>query len=82
VVEAEGDDIVVEIAEGVTVHMTRKGIAAVLPPEEEEDEEAEGDVVDADEAEEPEEADEALVTAGEAAVTSDAEGDAAAGERR
>lgn len=33
--EAEGDDIVVEIADGVTVHMTRRGIAAVLPPEEE-----------------------------------------------
>ena len=82
VVEAEGDDIVVEIAENVTVHMTRKGIAAVLPPEEEEEEEAEGDVVDADEAEEPEEADEALVTTGEAAVTSDVEGDAAASERR
>ena len=31
--EVEGDDIVVEIANGVTVHMTRRGIAAVLPPE-------------------------------------------------
>ena len=30
--EAEGDDIVVEIADGVIVHMTRRGIAAVLPP--------------------------------------------------
>jgi preprotein translocase subunit YajC len=45
--EAEGDDIVVEIAEGVTVHMTRRGIAAVLPPEEEEEEE------DAEEPDEP-----------------------------
>ena len=27
--QAEGDDIVVEIASGVTVHMTRRGIAAV-----------------------------------------------------
>ena len=36
--EAEGDDIVVEIANGVTVHMTRRGIAAVLPPESDEDE--------------------------------------------
>ena len=35
--EVEGDDIVVEIASGVTVHMTRRGIAAVLPPEDEED---------------------------------------------
>ena len=33
--ETEGDDIVVEIANGVTVHMTRRGIAAVLPPEDE-----------------------------------------------
>ena len=32
----EGNDIVVEIADGLTVHMTRRGIAAVLPPEEEE----------------------------------------------
>ena len=77
-----GDDIVVEIAENVTVHMTRKGIAAVLPPEEEDEEEAEGDVVDSDEAEELVENDEALVTTGEAAVTSDVEGDAAASERR
>jgi preprotein translocase subunit YajC len=42
--QAEGDDIVVEIAQGVTVHMTRRGIAAVLPPEDEEvDEEAENE---------------------------------------
>jgi preprotein translocase subunit YajC len=41
VVEADGDDIVVELAEGMNVHMTRRGIAAVLPPEEEEDEEGE-----------------------------------------
>lgn len=31
--EAEGDDIVVDIADGLSVHMTRRGIAAVLPPE-------------------------------------------------
>ncbi len=36
--EAEGDDIVVEIADGLSVHMTRRGIAAVLPPEEPETE--------------------------------------------
>jgi preprotein translocase subunit YajC len=35
ITEVDGDDIVVEIAEGVSVHMTRRGIAAVLPPEEE-----------------------------------------------
>lgn len=35
ITEAEGDDLVVEIADGLSVHMTRRGIAAVLPPEEE-----------------------------------------------
>ncbi len=56
--EAEGDDIVVEIASDVTVHMTRRGIAAVLPPEaedeleelvEEIDEADEDDVTDGEE---------------------------------
>jgi preprotein translocase subunit YajC len=58
ITEAEGDDVVVEIARDVTVHMTRRGIAAVLPPEEEEEEE------DEDEPEEDEElgdVDDALV---------------------
>ena len=45
--ETEGDDIVVEIASGVTVHMTRRGIAAVLPPENDEDEADDEDDVDA-----------------------------------
>ena len=44
--ETEGDDIVVEIANGVTVHMTRRGIAAVLPPEDEENEDDETDELD------------------------------------
>jgi preprotein translocase subunit YajC len=49
--EVEGDDIVVEIASGVSVHMTRRGIAAVLPPEDEEvvgedDELGEGEMQD------------------------------------
>lgn len=35
ITQAEGDDLVVEIADGLSVHMTRRGIAAVLPPEEE-----------------------------------------------
>ena len=39
ITEVEGDDVVVEIAQGMHVHMTRRGIAAVLPPEEDEDEE-------------------------------------------
>jgi preprotein translocase subunit YajC len=35
VVEAvDGDDLVIEIADGVAVHVTRRGIAAVVPPEE------------------------------------------------
>ncbi|HUG64432.1 MAG TPA: preprotein translocase subunit YajC [Gaiellaceae bacterium] len=66
--EVEGDDIVVEIASGVTVHMTRRGIAAVLPPEGEEDEEDTEEVVDEDD--EAEEADEAPVTDDEEAVRS------------
>ena len=42
--EVEGDDIVVEIANGVSVHMTRRGIAAVLPPEVEEEEDEDTEV--------------------------------------
>jgi preprotein translocase subunit YajC len=38
IVAAEGDDIEVEIANGITVHMTRQGITAVLPPDEEDEE--------------------------------------------
>ena len=72
--EVEGDDIVVEIANGVTVHMTRRGIAAVLPPDAE-DEDAEADELDV-----VDEADEALVTEDEEVVTS-AVGDASAGEK-
>ncbi|HUF01992.1 MAG TPA: preprotein translocase subunit YajC [Gaiellaceae bacterium] len=37
IAQADGDDIVVDIADGLSVHMTRRGIAAVLPPEDEED---------------------------------------------
>jgi preprotein translocase subunit YajC len=72
--EVEGDDIVVEIASGVTVHMTRRGIAAVLPPEDEEDEEVE-------ELEDAEEQDESAVTDGEEAVSA-AAGDVSPGEDR
>jgi preprotein translocase subunit YajC len=45
VTRAEGDDLVVEIADGLSVHMTRRGIAAVLPPEEDE---IEDETVDAE----------------------------------
>ena len=62
--EVEGDDIVVEIASGVTVHMTRRGIAAVLPPEDEADDVVEGELEDA---ESLDEADEDAVTDGEEA---------------
>jgi preprotein translocase subunit YajC len=36
ITHADGDDLVVENADGVEVHMTRRGIAAILPPEDEE----------------------------------------------
>ena len=86
VIQAEGDDVVVEIAEGLRVHMTRRGIAAVLPPDTEED----SDVVDAvamevdasDEVVEDAESHEVAVTDGEEAVTSDVGADTAADDRR
>jgi preprotein translocase subunit YajC len=87
ITEAEGDDVVVELAPGLNVHMTRRGIAAVLPPEEEEEDEADEDedIDDEDvEAEaEPSAAngDESAVTDGEEAVRT-AVGDAPAEEDR
>ena len=86
VVEVEGDDVVVEIAQGLQVHMTRRGIAAVLPPETEED----SDVVDAeateadasDDVAEAAETDEVAVSDGEEVVMSDVDADSAAGDRR
>ena len=77
VTEAEGDDLVVEIADGLNVHMTRRGIAAVLPPEEDEDVDDETDDVDAEY-----DADEAEVTTEEEAVTAEADAETAAAERR
>jgi preprotein translocase subunit YajC len=63
ITEAEGDDVVVEIATDLHVHMTRRGIAAVLPPEEEEEEDEEDEAQDEeDEAEaDVDEADDELV---------------------
>jgi preprotein translocase subunit YajC len=86
VIEAEGDDVVVEIAQGLQVHMTRRGIAAVLPPETDDD----PDVVDSDavetdpsdELDEADEIDERAVTEGVETVTSDDGADTAAGDRR
>jgi preprotein translocase subunit YajC len=47
ITQSDGDDVVVEIAPGLEVHMTRRAIAAVLPPEEdEEDEEDDEDAED------------------------------------
>ena len=85
VIQAEGDDIVVEIADGVTVHMTRRGIAAVLPPDEDEEEEeleGEDDIVDVDEIEAASDSDEGMIAADEEPVTAKVEADAAADDRR
>jgi preprotein translocase subunit YajC len=85
ITHAEGDDLVVEIADGLEVHMTRRGIAAVLPPEdEEEDEEIDAEAeAEVDEAHPAVEADdEASVRAEEEPVTSPADADAAAADRR
>jgi preprotein translocase subunit YajC len=77
IVETEGDDIVVEIADGLNVHMTRRGIAAVLPPEEE-DEDVQEDEVDADGVDD----DEDSVTGDVQPVTNEANADTAAAKRR
>ena len=94
VLELEGEDLVVEIADGMSVHMTRRGVAAVLPPEDEAEEIADGE--DGEDAAEPEEqgepedaelqataeeADEASVTAEEEGVTGEAPRAEAASDR-
>jgi preprotein translocase subunit YajC len=79
VVEAEGDDLVVEIADGMNVHMTRRGVAAVLPPE---SEEAEEPAEELEEIEEPAaEVDEGSVTADEEAVTDEVTPERVASDR-
>jgi len=80
ITRADGDDIVVDIADGpavFTVHMTRRGIAAVLPPE---DDEEPDELVDADVVEDA--VDEAPVTESQDAVTTAAGGDPASADRR
>jgi preprotein translocase subunit YajC len=70
ITQVEGDDVVVELAPELTVHMTRRGIAAVLPPDEEDaDDDAEEDE-DVESAPELSTAngDESAVTDGEEAV--------------
>jgi preprotein translocase subunit YajC len=78
ITEAEGDDVVVEIADGLSVHMTRRGIAAVLPPEVGDEEPG---IVDAEVLVEPD-LDEAPVTESQEAVTTLADSDTGAGDRR
>lgn len=75
VTEVEGDDLVVEIADGVTVHMTRRGIAAVLPPEDEEEYDEEEDLP-------ADEADEAVVAGDEESVTEAVDEGSWTGDRR
>jgi preprotein translocase subunit YajC len=75
ITEAEGDDVVVEIAQGLNVHMTRRGIAAVLPPEEEEEDEEAEDEYDAEEADDEivDEVDDSSHDGDEGAVTDEEE---------
>jgi preprotein translocase subunit YajC len=79
ITKAEGDDVVVEIASGISVHMTRRGIAAVLPPEE--DVEDDDDLLEAED-DDVDEADEGPVTDGEEAVRSAASDVSNGDERR
>ena len=80
ITEAEGDDVVVEIASGISVHMTRRGIAAVLPPEE--DVEDDDDFDEVEDVDDVDEADEGPVTDGEEAVRSAASDVSNGDERR
>jgi preprotein translocase subunit YajC len=83
IVQAEGDDLVVEIADNLSVHMTRRAIAAVLPPEDEEEADEDADTLRKRAVEEAEvELDEAVVTTREEAVTQEAASETASSERR
>ena len=82
ITQAEGDDLVVEIADGLSVHMTRRGIAAVLPPEEEEEDEEVEEVEDEAEVADGEIDDEVPVAEHEEPVTSEAGADTTASDRR
>jgi preprotein translocase subunit YajC len=75
ITEAEGDDVVVEIAPNVVVHMTRRGIAQILPPEAEEEDE---DEVDEEPAEAGEAVEEDPVTGAQESVTSASRGNSSA----
>jgi preprotein translocase subunit YajC len=81
ITHVEGDDLVVEIADGVEVHMTRRGIAAILPPEEEKEEDI--DELDAEASGEPVgELGEGPVTSNEESVTSTPRGNSASDVQR
>jgi len=89
ITQAEGDDIVVDLGKGLEVHMTRRGIAAVLPPDEDEEEEEDADAEengteDEDDvlSAEMEPDDEASVSSDEEPVTSGADVDATPADRR
>jgi preprotein translocase subunit YajC len=83
IVRAEGDDLVVEIADNLSVHMTRRAIAAVLPPEDEEEADDDAETLRERAVEEAEaELDEAAVRTREEAVTQESDAEAAASERR
>jgi preprotein translocase subunit YajC len=82
VTQVEEDDLVVEIADGVAVHMTRRGIAAVLPLEDGEDEDEDFEDDD-DEDLSSVELDEAAVAGKEEEiVTSAVDQDSRSGDRR
>jgi preprotein translocase subunit YajC len=70
ITQVEGDDVVVELAPELTVHMTRRGIAAVLPPEEEE---ADDDVEEDEDDEDVESAAELSATNGDESAVTDGE---------
>lgn len=83
ITDAEGDDVVVEIADGLQVHMTRRGIAAVLPPEVDDDPDVvDAEIMEAGASDDVDQADESAVTDGEEPVTSDGAADTVAGDRR
>jgi len=83
ITEAEGDDVVVEIADGLQVHMTRRGIAAVLPPEVDDDPDVvDAEIMEAGASDDVDQTDEGAVTDGEEPVTGDGAADTVAGDRR
>lgn len=80
----EDDDLIVEIAEGISVRIARRAVGGVVKPEdEEEEEEEEGELEDGSAAEEAVDAeiDEGAVAAGEDSV-SDGGAEAAGGPDR